>query len=103
MILVCQLREHARELGGVARPEVGRDAHAHQQHARSGRLRQAHHLREIVAGRACRQSAQAVIGPQLQNHQFRPVQLQRPRQALEAPARGLATHAGVDDLVPVPL
>jgi len=31
------------------------------------------------------------------------VQLQRPRQALEASAGGFAAYAGVDDLVSVPL
>src|SRR5882762_1888987 len=38
MILVCQLGEHTRELLGVARPVVGRDAHADQQDPGAGGL-----------------------------------------------------------------
>src|SRR5580698_4896503 len=44
MVLRGELREHARELIGVARTVVGRDADPEQQHARAGGL---HHLEHL--------------------------------------------------------
>src|SRR5207253_10188989 len=96
MILVCQLGEYTREALRVARPVVGRNADADQQHACPGRLRQAHHAREVLAGLAERQSAQPVVGAELQDHRLRPVQLQCPRQPFNPAAGSLAAHAGVD-------
>ena len=64
---------------------------------------QSHHLRQVGARASQRQAAQAVVGTQFQDDYARLVQLERPRQALQAATGGLSADAGVDDFVPVTL
>jgi len=60
-------------------------------------------VRKIVTDDRQRQAAQSVIGTQLQQHERRMVQGQQMGQSFQAATAGLATDAGVDDLVLVPL
>jgi hypothetical protein len=58
---------------------------------------------QVVAHRVHRQSPQPIVGAKFEDHDDRPVQLERARQPLEATTAGLAADTGVDDLVPVTL
>ncbi len=103
LILSCQVRIQVREAIAVARTVVRWQADAQQQHARPRVLRQGDHVREVVVDDRQRQAAQPVVGAQLQQHDRRMVQGQQMGQSFQAATAGLATDAGIDDLVLVPL
>ena len=87
----------------VAGAVVGGQPDPEQQDLRSGDLGQHDHVRKVVVNGLQRQATQAVIGAQFQQHQRRMMRSQQVGQSFQTATAGLATDAGVDDLVLVPL
>ena len=98
-----QIGIQVREAIAIARTVVRWQPYPEQQHAGPRILRQCDHVGKIVVDDLQRQAAQSVVGAQLQQHHCRMVQGQQMGQSFQAATAGLATDAGVDDLVLVPL
>jgi hypothetical protein len=93
--LARQARVDGGEAAGVVGAVVGRDLHAHQQHAGAGGAGAAHDLAQVALDLLGRLGAQAVVGAELDDDDGGPLR-QDPAQAAQPAGAGVAGHAGVE-------
>jgi hypothetical protein len=96
-----ELAVEVMELPGVDGAVIRRNPHADEQNPRAGLLRKTHDGLEVGADVGDRQSAQAVVGAEFDDHDRRAVGGERAWQPRERAAGGLAARAGVDHAMPV--
>lgn len=96
--LLGQRRVNCAERLSIAAAVVRRNADLHQQRLGAGLLHQGDDLAEIALQILRRETAQTIVGPQLDQHPARLVLFQQRRQARQALCRGIAADAGVDQL-----
>ncbi len=96
--LLGQRRVNRAERLGIAAAVVRRNADLHQQRLGAGLPHQGDDLAEIALHILRREPAQAVVGPQLDQHPARLMLFQQRRQTRQALRGGVAADAGVDQL-----
>ena len=97
-----QLLEYGRKPAGVTLSIIGRHAHAHQYHFPIVAGGQGHESFQVCARRLERQSAQSVVGSQLEDDDGRSVGGQHVLETSKTARGGLAADAGINDLESVP-
>ena len=89
--------ERLAEGGGIGRPDVGRRLHAAQQHGEVALAGGVDDGGQVLAQFLERQAAQPVVAAELDD-QDADVAVEGPVEPSQAAGRGVARHAGVDDL-----
>ena len=94
-----QLRENLLELLQIAGAIVAGQLDLGQHRLRLAGLGQLHHLGEVGPGDGGGKAAQAIVGPQFDQHPVRLVLLEQGGQAGQPTLGGFTTDAGVDEPV----